>query len=400
MQTGYSIHATADACALTVLLASFLMTCSPPPAALITWEKTFGGSSFERAYAIEQTRDSGYIIAGQTSSFGAGGYDFYIIKADELGNRAWEKTFGGSSSELPRSIRQTSDGGYIIAGRSSSFKTGYCDFYIIRLDQDGTKTWEKVYGGDTWDDPFSIQQTDDGGYIVAGYTDSIGYGGNDAYVIRIDSSGGMLWNRTYGGTGNDSATSIQQTADGGYIVAGHTESSGAGSSDAYVLKLDSNGTAVWEQTYGGTGYDSAEMIRQTADEGYVFAGYTDSSGAGGTDMLVVRIDAVGAVLWERTYGGLNDDQAKAVQQTGDGNYVLCGYIGSADFTDMYLAKLGNDGDILWERTYGGTYDDAAYDIRQTRDGGYVIAGYTHPPDASASYDDDMYILKLNRQGTL
>jgi len=370
------------------------------PEEIITWEKTFGGSSFERAYTIQQTTDGGYIVAGQTSSFSSGGYDYYIIKLDNMGVVEWQNNFGGSSAEIARDVQQTADGGYILAGRSSSFKVGYCDFYIIKLDSDGTKAWEQVYGGSTWDDPNAIEQTADGGYIVAGYTDSIGSGGNDVYVMKLDSEGEQEWEDTYGGADSDVASAVQQTADGGYIVAGYTGSSGAGSWDVYVLKIDSTGTVVWEQTYGGSGYDAAESVQQTADGGYIVAGYTESSGAGGRDMYVLRLDSAGVSLGEKTYGGLNDDHAYSIQQTKDSNFVIAGVMGSADNTDMYLAKLNSSGTKLWEKSYGGSDDDAAYDVQQTADNGFIVAGYTHPSDAAASHDDDMYVLKLNRVGSL
>ncbi len=381
-------------------IALFAISCRQQPATIITWEKTYGGSSFEQAYAVEQTTDNGYIVAGQTSSFSAGGYDYYILKLDKLGNKEWEDNFGGTDAELPRDIHQTTDGGYIVAGRSSSFQEGYSDFYIIKLDSDGTKAWEKVYGGDTWEDPHSIQQTSDGGYIVAGLTDSIGAGEDDVYVMKLDSSGNQEWEETYGGTDDDAAMSIVQTSDGGYIVAGYTHSTGSDGRNGYVLKLDGSGAVTWEQAYGGNNHDSLESIYPTSDGGYICTGYTGYTGEDGKDMYVLKLDSTGTVTWEQTYGGLNNDHGYAVQQTKDGNYILCGTMGTASATDMYLAKLDTTGTVTWEKYYGGTDNDEAYDVQQTKDGGFVLAGYTHPADAAAEYDDDMYILKLDKEGSL
>lgn len=374
--------------------------CFFPSDPLMTWTKTFGGSSFERAYAIDQTADGGYILAGQTSSFGSGGYDYYIVKLDESGTVEWQKTFGGASAEIARDVQQTADGGYVVVGRSSSFKTGGCDVYIIKLGSDGTKAWEQVYGDSTWNDPHAVMQTSDGGYIVAGYTGDIGAGTEDVYVMKLDASGEQVWEQTYGGAGTDVANAVRQTTDLGYIVAGYTASSGAGNWDVYLLKMNSSGTVLWEKTIGGTDYDAAEAIVQTADGGYIAAGFTESSGSGGSDMYVVKLDSAGTVTWEQVYGGVNDDHLYAVQQTRDNKFVVAGFSGSADASDLYLAKLDTEGDKVWERSYGGTGDDHAYDIRQTEDRGFVVAGYTHPSDAAASYDDDMYVLKLNKIGSL
>jgi hypothetical protein len=281
---------------LLMIFSLFFIAACIDNQPLITWEKTYGGGSRDRAYSIQQAADKGYFVAAQTSSFSSGGYDYYILKLDERGNKSWEKTFGGESAEIPRCIRRTSDGGCIVAGRTSSFSPGYCDFYIIKLDQNGNKSWEKVYGGDSWDDPWSIQQTTDGGYVVAGFTESIGAGGRDVYI----------------------------------------------------LKLDTSGERVWEKTFGGT----------------------------------------------------LDDEAFSIHQNKDNSYTFAGYVGSAGADDMYLARLEENGSIRWERTYGGTGEDRAYAVQQTLDGGFIVAGYTHPDDAVAEYDDNIYVLKLNKTGEL
>jgi uncharacterized delta-60 repeat protein len=258
------------------------------------WQKTYGGSSDDWANSIQQTSDGGYIVAGGTNSFGAGGGgDFYIIKLDASGNKVWEKTYGGSSSDWASSIQQTSDGGYIVAGETSSFGAGNGDFYIIKLDANGNKIWEKTYGGSSHDWASSIQQTSDGGYIVAGRTNSFGAGYDDFYIIKLDANGNKIWEKTYGGSSSDWAYSIQQTSDGGYIVAGETKSFGAGEYDCYIIKLDANGNKVWEKTYGGSSSDWANSIQQTTDGGYIVAGDTSSFGAGSYDFYIIKLDANG-----------------------------------------------------------------------------------------------------------
>ena len=310
---------------LLLLLSSFCYGagCPFPPEPIITWDHTFGGTSLDRAYAIQQTTDGGFILAGQTSSFSAGGYDFYVIKLDALGMDEWHNNFGGSRNETARSVCQTSDGGYILAGRTSSFSEPGSDFYIVKIDSGGNKSWDKVYGGDgNFDDAWSVQQTADGGYIVAGYKEISFPDNDDAYVMKLDSSGNETWSETYGGADKEEAKEIQQTADGGYVVAGYTASSGAGGKDLWVIKLDSSGTVIWDETYGGSGDDEAFSIHQTADEGYIVAGYTESSGAGGKDIWALRLNSSGTVLGDETYGGAENDEARSIRKPRTGDISL------------------------------------------------------------------------------
>jgi uncharacterized delta-60 repeat protein len=385
---------------LVLLLFSFLISgCtkqSPTPSTQTVWQKTYGGGGDDVAWSIQQTKDGGYIVAGSTESFGAGGYDVYLIKLDENGNMVWEKTYGGSDDDRAYSIQQTTDGGYIVAGRTNSFGAGYADVYLIKLDADGKMVWEKTYGGSDDDGAWSIQQTKDGGYIVAGYTSSFGAGGLDVYVIKLDANGNELWKKTYGGSDDEIAV-IKQTKDGGYIVAGWTKSFGAGSLDVYIIKLDANGNKVWEKTYGGSGDDWANSIQQTTDGGYIVAGGTYSFGAGSLDVYIIKLDANGTKLWEKTFGESNDDDAWSIQQTKDGGYIVAGYTNSfgAGYEDVYVIKLDENGNKVWEKTYGGTEWDWASSIQQTKDGGYIVAGSTESFGAGYA---DVYIIKMDSEG--
>jgi hypothetical protein len=205
-------------------------------------QKTYGGENLDEAHSIQQTSEGGYIVAGQTSSFGAGSDDFWVLKLDVTGNVTWQKTYGGQYSDEARSIQQTSGGGYIVAGETGSFGAGLENFWVLKLDVTGNVTWQKTYGGDILDEARSIQQTSEGGYIVAGWTLSFGAGDYDFWVLKLYSNGNVTWQKTYGGGGVDIAMSIQQTSSGDYIVAGQTWSFGAGDCDAWVLKLDANGS--------------------------------------------------------------------------------------------------------------------------------------------------------------
>jgi uncharacterized delta-60 repeat protein len=309
------------------------------------WEKTYGGSGDDRAYSIQQTKDGGYIVAGMTNSFGAGRSDVYIIKLDVNGNKLWQKTFGGSGNDGAYSIQQTKDGGYIIAGYTESFGKGESDVYVIKLDANGNKVWEKTFGGRYDDGAYSIQQTTDGGYIIAGWTSSFGAGNSHVYVIKLNADGGEEWEKIYGGNDYDEAYSIQQTSDGGCIVAGVTSSFGAGQYDFYVIKLNENGDKVWEKTFGGNDYDEAYSIQQTSDGGCIVAGVTSSFGAGQYDFYVIKLNANGDKLWEKIYGGSSWDEAYSIQQTQDGGYIVAGRTGSfgAGGWDVYVIKMDIDG---------------------------------------------------------
>ena len=334
---------------LSVFLIFFLLIsgCAPKKDTTLpqqVWQKTYGGSdSGDEASSIQQTNDGGYIVAGWTSPLATGSYYVYIIKIDSNGNMKWEKTFGGSNADWAFSIQQTIDGGYIVAGRTSSLGAGSYDVYIIKLDSNGNMKWEKTFGGSSDDYALSIQQTSDGGYIVAGVTWSFGAGSADFYIIKLDSKGDEVWEKTYGGSSSDYACSIQQTSDGGYIVAGYTNSFGAGYGDVYIIKLGSNGNMKWEKTFGGSSDDRAYSIQQTSDGGYIVAGVTWSFGAG--DVYIIKLDSNGNKVWEKTFGGSNDDWANSIQQTKDGGYIVAGYTNSfgAGYGDFYIIKTDSEG---------------------------------------------------------
>jgi len=357
------------------------------------WQKTYGGSSLDVAVSIQQISDGGYIVAGMTSSLGAGNWDVYVIKLDANGNKVWEKIYGGSNDDWANSIQQTKDGGYIVAGYTESFGAGNFDFYIIKLDAYGNKVWEKTYGGSNDDWANSIQQTKDGGYIVAGSTESFGAGERDVYVIKLNEDGDKIWEKTYGGSNDDWANSIQQTKDGGYIVAGSTESFGGGW-DVYIIKLNEDGDRIWEKTYGRNSKDWASSIQQTRDGGYIIAGGTGSLELGGNDFYIIKLKTDGNVEWVKTYGGGSDDKAYSIQQTNDGGYIVAGYTRSLGIgkADIYIIKLDIYGNKVWEKTYGGSNDDWANSIQQTKDGGYIVAGVTNSFGAG---DFDVYMIKIN-----
>ena len=358
------------------------------------WEKTFGGSSADWGEEARQTTDGGYIIAGATRSYGAGASDVYLIKTDASGSKEWEQTFDGSDADYANSVQQTTGGGYIIAGATRSYGAGAADVYLIKTDASGNKEWDKTFGGTMDDYAHSVEQTTDGGYIIAGLTTSYGAGEEDIYLVKTDSSGNEEWEKTFGGGSTDIAYSVQQTTDGGYIIAGYTNSYGAGSYDFYLVKTDASGNMEWEKTIGGGSTDLAYAVQQTTDGGYIITGQTADYSAGWYYVYLVKTDASGNMEWDNTFGGSDYDDAYAVQQTTDGGYIIAGITFSygAGEEDIYLVKTDSSGNMEWEKTIGGSSYDYAYSVEQTTDGGYIIGGLTISYGAGAT---DVYLVKVS-----
>jgi uncharacterized delta-60 repeat protein len=362
------------------------------------WTRTFGGAGIDDAYSVQQTSDGGYIVAGSTHSFGAGEQDVYLIKTDTEGDEVWNRTFGGTRYEGASSVQQTADGGYIVGGSKYSLRAGGEDVYLIKTDQNGEGVWSMTFGGTGRDEGNCVQQTSDGGYIVAGFTGSFGAGEYDAYLIKTNQNGEEVWSRTFGGAYWDYAYSVQQTTDGGYILAGFTTVYGVGrDDDVYLIKTNANGEEVWSRTFGGEGLDQAGTVQQTSDGGYIIAGRTESFGAGWDDVYLIKTDADGHEVWSRTFGGIHQDSARSIQQTSDGGYIVAGFTNSfgAGLEDVYLIKTDANGDAVWTKTFGGAMMEGASSVQQTSDGGYIVAGSTFSSGAGL---EDVYLIKTDANG--
>jgi len=364
------------------------------------WAKTYGGSQYDSVAALIQLTDTGgYIVCGRTASFGAGSYDIWLLELSALGEVEWEKAYGGSDGDYPYSIQQTSDGGYILAGTTYSFGSGSGDAWVLKVSSTGDVEWEKTYGGIDYDTARYLQTTSDGGYIVVGYTENWGAGGYDIWVLRLSSTGSIVWQNTYGGFDDDLGWSIEQTSDGGYIVAGETFSFGDFSDNAWILKLSSTGSIVWQKIYGGSNTDWSSETHQTSDGGYIVVGGTYSFGAGDCDGWILKLNSAGTVQWQRAYGEFDYDYAYSIQQTSDDGYIVGGYTYSfgAGVDDAWVIKIDSSGDIDWERTYGDILSDWGRGIQETGSGGYIGYGSTYSTGAGSS---DFSILKLYADGDI
>jgi hypothetical protein len=366
--------------------------------AQLTFERTYGGTGDDWGYCIRQTSDGGYIVVGGTSSFGAGQYDVYLIKTNADGDTLWTHTYGDMDWDWGYCVKQTSDHGYIIVGMTRSFGAGQDDIYLIKTDSNGDTLWTRTYGGTNIDWGYSVQQTSDGGYIIAGATKSFGEGLDwDVYLIKTDANGNALWTRTYGSTNNSElGRSVQQTSDGGYIIAGHTSTTD-NDRDVYLLKTDANGDTLWTRTYGSADFDRGYSVQQTFDQGFIIAGYTWSWDPGYGYIFLIKTDVNGDTLWTRSYGRAGADEGYCVQQTSDSGYVIIGItelFGTSNL-NIYLIKTNAYGDTLWTRTYGGTEWDGGRSVQQTSDGGYIIAGTTSSYGAGGA---DVYLIKTDADG--
>jgi hypothetical protein len=387
---------------ISLLAASFcnlkVTYAEAPP---IEWQKTFGGIYNDIGRSVQQTRDGGYIIAGTTCSFYEDGRPgpyprrVYLIKTDPNGNLQWQQTVGQEEFTIGYSVQQTIDGGYIIAGIKVWSDPWVSYAGLVKTDPNGNYEWDVSYD-ESESYGYSVQQTTDGGYIIAGKTIPYGAEDYDVYLIKTDSNGNSDWDsdqHSFGGWYDDCGYSVWQTNDGGYIITGETYSFGAGDSDVYLVKTDSEGTLRWQKTFGASADDWGESVLQTTDGGYIIAGTTSSFGEGGMDVYLVKTDLAGRLQWQKTFGGSDNDLGHSVHQTDDGGYVIAGqtYSYGAGLWNVYLIKTDPNGNLLWEMTFGGSDQDRGYSVQQTNDGGYIIAGETY---SFGTGDSDVYLIKV------
>jgi hypothetical protein len=326
------------------------------------FEVAIGGPSCDNGWYVIQTTDGGYVLCGN-SQVSTDPFDMYIVKLDSTGVLQWTQKVGGANGEWAYSIVQSSDGSYLAAGFTGSYGAGGQDMYIVKLSSGGNFLWSKTIRGSLQDNAESIKQTSDGGFIIAGFTRSFGAGGADMFIVKIDSGGSVLWSKTVGGTGDDFIYHVSQTTDGGYIAAGSTSSFGAGADDMYILKFDSSGNVIWNRTFGGAGIDVAYSVIQTTDNRYVVVGETHSFGAGNYDFYVVKLDSSGNPLWTKTVGSSLAEGGESVIQTTDGGYAVAGF-------QQRLIKLNSAGTLQWSKSL----PIVSICIIKTLEGGYAVGG--------------------------
>lgn len=404
----------------------------------IQWKKCFGGSNFDPASFIQQTSDGGYIAIG--SSFSTDGDvsgnhgqgDAWIVKLSATGTIEWRKAFGGSQGDVANYIQQTTDGGYIIAGTTSSFDgsitnpnpLGIGECWIIKLDASGSILWQKTYGGTQNEQALCIKEISTG-YVFCAISKSsnfdatLNHGLYDYWIVKIDFVGNIVWQKSFGGTGDDYPYSIETTVDGGYVIAGYSNSTDGdaignhGNNDAWIIKLDTAGNLLWQKTFGGTDDDRMNCIKTATDGGYILTGYTasnngDASGNNGLrDVWILKINDSGNLLWQKCLGGTNQDFGSTITPTQDGGYFITGSSASSngDLTqnhagsnDVWTVKTNQNGTILWQKSMGGNNTDFGIAGHQTTDGGYIIIGQSISTDGDVVSNHgqfDYWVIKLN-----
>ena len=354
-----------------------------------TWTQTYGGTGQDWATAVITSSNGGYVLAGFTSSFGAGRSDFWLVKTDEYGNMKWNKTYGGLDSEWALSIVETSDGGYTLLGHTDSVDNDESDFWLVKTDEFGNMEWNKKFDGTNEEGKMlmisdnSLIEASDGGYVIAGYTDFSGAGGDDFLLIKTDRFGTVEWSQTYGGAGDDRGYSVVEAHDGGYIIGGETNCSHyfSGTGDFLLVKTDEFGEMEWNQTYKRIEPNYAFVIPAfslvaTSDGGYALAGATGISGE--SDIWLIKIDVSGDVLWNQTYGGPDINWITSLVETSDGGYAITGNKQSSvnHYFDFWIVKTDAFGNMEWKKTRGGTDDDRAFSIVEADDGRFAITGFT------------------------
>ncbi|MDF2191691.1 hypothetical protein [Paraflavitalea sp. CAU 1676] len=409
----------------------------------IKWQKLYGGSFFDAAYAMAPTSDEGVILAGHTlSSDGdVGGVerglgDIWVTKMDKTGGLTWHQRLGGSGYDDVSTIQQTSDGGYILAAFSTSNNGdvsgnhGNNDYWIVKLKSDGTIDWQKSLGGTESDVPWKIIQTADNGYVVCGHTKSnngdvaSNHGQWDYWIVKLNNAGAIQWRKALGGSVDEQAFDVVAVTDG-YVIGGAAESANGdvtvnrGGFDCWLVKLDLTGGLVWQKTFGGAGDDVIMSVLPTIDGGFIMAANVRSIGGdiatnhGNSDIWLVKLKNDLSIEWQQSYGGSEDDFVSALKKSADGGYVLCGktYSYDGDFPvskgggDGWVMKVSNTGTIHYAKVIGGTSGDELYAVHENADHTLVLCGFTHSTDEdlSSNYNNgeaDVWLVQVEAFSTL
>jgi hypothetical protein len=423
-----------------LFIALYFMTGALSAQPNIQWQTCLGGSNVDEARCIQTTDDGGSIVIGITLSNNGdvsgnhGGNDFWVVRLNSLGTILWQKTLGGSNHDRGFYVQQTNDDGFIVVGYTESNNGdvsgnhGDKDIWVVKLNGSGVIQWQKTLGGSNWEDAWCVRQTTDNGFIVAGRSNSLdgdvvgNHGAMDFWVVKLTETGNIEWQKSLGGSLDDIPYSIKQTLDGGYIVAGTTRSNDGdvtgfhGSTDYWVVKIDDTGEIEWQKALGTTSLDRANDVFQTNDGGYFVVGEASANNGdvtghhGGYDFWGVKLDSQGAIEWQKALGGSNEEYAKSALQTNDGGFVIAGstlssngdVVGNDGGVDFWVVKLSTDGLLKWQKTLGGTQGDWGNSIQQTPDNGFIVAGHagSNNGDVSGNHgNDDFWVVKLHPEST-
>jgi hypothetical protein len=362
------------------------------------FQKQIDVSGIDRGVTVEEISNSGYIITGVTTQYDGKGQDVLLMKTDLKGDTLWTKSYGGQGQDNGWAVRQLNDGGFIIIGYTDSYGAGGMDVFMIKTDSNGDTVWTKTFGGEEDEYGWDIQNTLDGGFIIASQTNRNGSGEIDAQLIKTDSGGNIEWKKSYGGKKVDRIFSVRQTPDGGYIAAGITysfNSINTNDRDAYLIKTNGSGEMEWFKTFGGDGYDVGHAVSLTNDGGFIIIGYGESFSSNGTrDVYLIKTDSMGEEMWVNVYGEAIDERGLKGEQTSDGGYIVVGI--TDKYADLFLVKADGNGAEEWTRLIGSKDQvEFGYTVRQTRDGGYILLGHTQSFNRE---EGDVLLIKTDNKG--
>lgn len=361
------------------------------------WEDSFGGRGADGGNDVLGTSDGGYISVGYTNAYGSGKNDVWIIKTDFNGEKQWSRVYGGKLDDYGWGVTESDDGGYVIAGETFSFGSGQSDIYLLKIDSNGNMKWNTTFGGLAEDVAYSVVNSNDGGFIVAAQTKSYGKGGSDGMIVKFDSKGIKQWNRLFGGKGLDYLKSITVDSLKGYILAGGSRSFNDGDNQGWVLSVNNDGYPRWEKTYGDVGEDGFNMITRTKDGGFVAVGSSASFFSKGMkDVIMIKLDSAGQKLWMNLYGGRENDIGNAVNECKDGGFIIAGETTSygKGKSDILLIKTDQLGKEKWKTTVGSVGVDIGNSVQELTKGGYIISGTSTISNLSF----DSILIKTDKKG--
>jgi len=378
---------------ITTLLIALALT-STLSAQLVQFQKTYGSAGTDYCWSVAQTTDGGYILVGETNSFGAGSYDAYLTKTDAYGVIQWTRTYGGTGWDSGFTVRQTSDGGYVVVGRTESSGNGLADIWIFKTNNIGIISWQRTCGSAGGDSGNDIIQTSDGGYAAVGFQNGGAATNDNACLVKMDGSGNIQWVHSYSiGSDDDYGYSVAQASDGGYIIGGENYYSPG--SAALIIKTDANGNVQWANSYGGSADHWINSIIALPSGDFMIAGI--SSQLSFINVWLAKLNPNGNPVWSNSYAGPGTgvDNCLWFTSTSDGGYALCGRTNSftADY-DAFLIKTDSAGGPEWSRRYGGTANDQANQVIVSTNGGYVLASNS----LSFGNGQSAYLIKTDASG--
>lgn len=355
----------------------------------------YGSYCSDIGMSVLQTKDGGYLVCGLTENYTASNINIYLMKVDSLGQFEWHELYGGSWQDFGQYMEQTHDNGYIICGFTNSFGQGLYDAYIVKIDSVGGFEWQNTFGGSDYEYAYCVKQTSENGYLICGSTQSFGNGARDGFLTKTDSTGNEIWTKYYGGSNNDGLYRLINDGDSVYYLCGYTYSSGAGADDAFLVKTDTAGNIIWQKTFGSPNSERGMCFAKR--DNIIWIGAYSNNFGNGAQTWFLKCNTAGSLLRDTTLGGVNNDIPFELDIADNGDILLCGETNSygAGGTDVYLLRVDTNYNKIWETYFGETLDESGFSIKATQDGGCIISGSTYSFNIDYS---DVYLIKTNALG--